>query len=261
MAPVESIVAAAPESVFDIGDRLTGLLKQARQEAIDGGIPGNVLARLADTVEALRSRVVHKVERDPRSLFDLDERLIELLECVDEAAQDGEVPQELLHEINDYLEAFQTKVDRIAGYWRWQESVATICAEEADRLSARKRAAERRMNRLKEMLLAFMMSRGVKRLEGEKAAIGLRANSMASLLIDDPLQIGECFFEKSLRFTKTELQEIVYQLADGELRSRLEVALAAGGWEINASAVRFAITNGSHVSGVRLVKGNHVRLR
>src|SRR5439155_9576986 len=230
MAIAESIVAASAESVFDIGDRLTGLLKQARQEAIDGGIPGSVRARLADTVEALRSRVVHKVERDPRSLFDLDERLIELLECADEAAQIGEIPQELLQEINDYLEAFQTKVDRIAGYWRWQESIATICAEEAERLSARKRAAERRLNHLKDMLLAFMMSRGVKRLAGEKAAVGLQANSMASLVIDDPLQIGECFFEKSLRFTKTELQEIVYQLADGQLRRGLETALAADGW-------------------------------
>src|SRR5207253_357589 len=142
MATAESIVSASAESVFDIGDRLTGLLKQARQEAIDGAIPGSTLARMADTVEALRSRVVHKAERDPRSLFDLDERLVELLECADEAAQGGEIPPELLQEINDYLESFQTKVDRIAGYWRWQESVATICAEEADRLSARKRAAE-----------------------------------------------------------------------------------------------------------------------
>ena len=67
MATAESIVAA--ESVFDIGDRLARLLNQARQEAIDGGIPRTVLARLADTVEALRSRVAQKVVRDPRSLF------------------------------------------------------------------------------------------------------------------------------------------------------------------------------------------------
>ena len=260
MATAESLVASS-ESVFDIGDRLTGLLKEARQESIGGAIPGNVLARLADVVETLRSRVVHKVERDPRSLFDLDERLIELLECADDAAQVGEIPQELLLEINDYLEAFQTKVDRIAGYWRWQESIAAICGEEADRLSTRKRAAERRLNRLKEMLLAFMMSRGAKRLEGDRAAIGLQANSMASLAIDDPLQIGECFFEKSLRFTKTELQEIVYQLADGQLRQRLEAALTTSGWEIDNSAVRSAITCGSGVSGARLVKGHHVRLR
>ena len=31
--------------------------------------------------------------------------------------------------------------------------------------------------------------------------------------------------------------------------------------EINSSAVRFAITNGSGVSGAMLVKGHHVRLR
>src|SRR5438477_12381240 len=98
MATAESIVASVAESVFDIGDRLTGLLKQARQESIDGAIPGNVLARLADAVETLRSRVVHKVERDPRSLFDLDERLIELLEWADDAAQVGEIPQDLLLE-------------------------------------------------------------------------------------------------------------------------------------------------------------------
>ena len=84
---------------------------------------------------------------------------------------------------------------------------------------------------------------------------------MPSLVIDDPLQIGECFFEKDLRFTKTELQEIVYQLADGQLRQRLEAALTAVGWEVDGSGVRFAITNGSNMSGARLVKGHHVRLR
>jgi hypothetical protein len=261
MATAESVVSAPTESIFEIGDHLTALLNQARQEAVGGDIAGRAVERLTDTVEALRSRLVQKVERDPRSLFDLDERLIELLECADEAAQDGEIPQALLQEMNDYLEAFQTKVDRIAGYWRWQESIAMICAKEAERLSVRKRAAERRIDRLKDMLMAFMMSRDVKRLVGQKAGIGLQANGTASLVIADPLQIGECFFIKSLRFTKTELQEIVYQLADGKLRGRLEAALAASGWEIDGSAVRFSITNGSNISGARLVKGYHVRLR
>jgi len=262
MATIESIVAVSAESVFEIGDRLTALLEQARHDAASDGIAENALARLAETVEALRSRLVRKVERDPRSLFDLDERLIGLMDCAEEAAEcGGEVPQELLQEINDYLEAYRTKVDRIAGYWRWQESIATICGEEAERLSGRKRAAERRVNRLKDMLLAFALPRGLKKFEGEKAAIGVQANGTASVVIDHPLQIGECFFEKSLRFTKTDLQEIVHQLADGKQRRRLEAALAGDGWEINASAVRFAIINGSNIPGVRLVKGHHVRLR
>jgi hypothetical protein len=261
MATVDMTAPVSAESVFEIGDRLTGLLKQARQDAASGEISESVLSRLADAAESFRSRLVQKPKRDPRSLFDLDERLIDLMDCAEAAAEDGEISQELLQEINDYLEAFRTKVDRIVGYWRWQESIATICGEEADRLSARKRAAERRVNHLKEMLLAFMMSRGLKKLEGEKAAIGVQANGTGSLVIDDPLQIGECFFEKTLRFTKTELQEVVYQLADGKLRRRLEAALAGGGWEINNSAVRCALTSSSPISGARLVKCNHVRIR
>ena len=99
-----------------------------------------------DTLKELRSHSPQKPERDPQSLFDLDERLIELLERAEETAEDGEIPRDLRDEINDYLEAFRTKVDRIAGYWRWQESIARICGEESDRLSMRKRAAERRVN-------------------------------------------------------------------------------------------------------------------
>lgn len=260
MALAVPILPASAESVFDVGDRLVRLLEQAKEEAGSEQIPENILARLADTAEALRSRVIRRPERDPR-LFDLDERLIELIERAEEAAETGDIPDELLQEIDDYLESFRTKVDRIAGYWRWQESIAGICGEEAERLSARKRAAESRLNRLKGMLLAFMRSRGLKRLEGEKAAIAMQINSTASLVIDDPLQVGERFYESTITFTKTELQEVIYQLADGELRRRLEAALRGDHSEINGSAVRFAITNNSAVSGARLVKGHHLRLR
>src|SRR2546430_16137361 len=98
---VTAPVVGLPESVFDIGDRLEELLKQARQEAHDGTLPASVRARLADTVEVLRSRLVSKTERDPRSLFDLDERLVDLLEAADEAGEDGEIPQGRLEEMND----------------------------------------------------------------------------------------------------------------------------------------------------------------
>jgi hypothetical protein len=256
------VAQSPPESVLDIGKRLAGLLGQAEQEIVGGQLPDAVRDRLVDTVEALRLRLAPKRQRDPRSLFDIDERLVELMDRVEEATADGfEIPQELVQEINDYLEAFRTKVDRIAGYWRWQESIAEICGKEAERLAARKKAAVGRLERLKGMLLAFMLSRGAKKLEGEKAAIGMQANSMASLVIDDPSRLGECFFEHSIRFTKTELQELVCQLTDGELWLRLEVTLAGKGWEVNASAVRSAMTNNCPVQGARLAKGQHVRLR
>ena len=71
--------------------------------------------------------------------------------------------------------------------------MAAICGHEAERLAARKKAADGRVEQLKSMLLAFMMSRGIKKLEGDKASIGMQQNSTASLVIDDPLQVGECF--------------------------------------------------------------------
>ena len=239
MAIPALITPSPPESVFDIGKRLAGLLEQAEQECVDERLPNTVRDRLADALEALRVRLAPRKERDPRSLFDIDERLMDLMNQVEDAVADGgEIPQQLVQEINDYLEAFRTKVDRIAGYWRWQESIAEICGKEAERLAARKKAAEGRLDRLKNTLLAFMLSHGAKKLEGEKAVIGMQANGMASLVIDDPSRLPDCFFENSIWFTKTELQELVYQLADGELRRRLEATLAGKGWEVNASAVR-----------------------
>ena len=202
------------------------------------------------------------VQSRSESLFEIDERLAELIDRAEEAAvEGGEIPQELTQEIDAYLEAFRTKIDRIAGYWRWQESIAEICGAEAGRLAARKKAAEGRLERLKGMLVAFMLSRGAKKLEGGKAAIGLQANSTASLIIDDPSRLGGEFFETSIRLTKTEAREIVSRLADGELRRRLEWALEGKAWEVNASAIRAALAVDPSLPGVRLVKGCHVRLR
>jgi Siphovirus Gp157 len=261
MATLEVPAMSQAESIFDLGERLARLLHDAKEETVDDTIPETSLSRLADIAEAFRLRLARRTDPDPRSLFDLDERLIELLDCAEEAAEQGEIPQDVLDQLNDYLEAFHTKVDRIAGYWRWQESIAAICAQEVERFSARKRAAERRVSRLKDMLLGFMMSRGLKKLDGQHSGIGLQPNSTASLVIDDPLRVGESFFEKTLRFTKAELQEIVIQMAEGKLRRRLEAALAGDGWEINSSAVRFSITNGDSITGARLVRGHHMRLR
>jgi hypothetical protein len=250
------------ETVFALGQRIAALLNDVEPESIDGHLPEGVREHIADLVEALRGRVAKKAERDARSLFDLDERFIEVMYRAEEVvSESGQLPEELFAEITDYLEAFRTKVDCIAGYWRWQESIAAICGQEVERLSARKKAAEGRVTRLKNMLLEFMMARGLKRLEGDKTSVALQANSSASLVVDDPLQIGESFFENAIRFTKTELQEIVYQMTDGELRRRLELALEGKGWEINNSATRAAIANNEPVHGARLVKGQHVRLR
>jgi len=88
----------------------------------------------------------------------------------------------------------------------------------------------------------------------------VQRNSTASLVIDDPLQVPEHFFERSIRFTKTELQEVVHQLAEGDVRRRLEAAFKEA-WDVNGEAVRFALVNRETIAGARLVKGSHLRIR
>ena len=250
------------ESVFGLVERLTQLLSDTNQEVSCEQLPDTIRERVADLAEAIRRRTARTWQRDPRSLFELDDRFIDLMDRAEEEVEcSGEISAELLVEITEYLDAFRSKVDRIAGYWRWQESIARICGEEVDRLAARKKAAEGRVTRLKSMLLAFMTSRGQKKLEGEKASITKQQNSTPALVIDNPLEISNEYFVLQFQFTKRDIQAIVAALEPTELRKRLEFALQCDGWEIDTSAVRAALLNNATLNGARLTKGHHVRIR
>lgn len=260
--PMPAAGLCTERSIYDLGQRLAQLLIDASQEFGSQQLPDVTRERIADLAEAIRRRTARKAERDPRSLFELDERFIVLMDRADEeASSPGEVSAELLTEITEYFEAFRNKVDRIAGYWRWQESIAQICGDEVERLSARKRAADGRVSRLKNMLLAFMTNRGQKKLEGDKASINKQQNSTASLAIDDPLQVADEYFEFHFQLTRPDVREIVQALGPSDLQRRLELVLKGEGWEINTSAVRAALLNNACVNGARLVKGYHVRIR
>ncbi len=257
MAAVATL-PANQESTGVLARRLSELMEHDEQDRMPDAVRDQVMVLL----EALRTRVVRKPEHDHRSLFELDDRLIELMGQVEEAAEAGtEITRELAEEIETYLEAQRHKVDRIVGYWRWQQSITDICGKEAERLAARKRATENRVMRLKGFLLGFMSSRGIRRLEGEKSDIAMQRNSTASLVIDDPLQLPERFLECSIRFTKIELQEVAHQMAEGELRRRLEATLKSKDWETNGEAIRAAIVNSQLSAGARLVAGSHLRIR
>ena len=257
-----AVVGKAPASIFELGVQLSALLNEAAPESTGGELSDAARERVADLVEALRNRVVRKPDRDLGSLFDLDDRLIELMDTVEEHQEQGiQIPQEVAMEIDAYLEAYRQKVDRIVGFLRWQETIAGICGKEAERLAARKKAADNRVNRLKGFLLAFMTSRGIRKLEGERSSIGMQANGQASLAINDPLQIAESYYEKSFRFGKRELDDLVNQIPEGPMRRRLQAALKAEDWQLNESAVRAALVANESITGARLVKGNHLRIR
>jgi hypothetical protein len=80
-----SISASAPESTLEVSRHLTELLAQAETQGGGDELPDNFRQRIRDIVEILRRRVGGRVERDPRSLFELDERLAERIALVTDA--------------------------------------------------------------------------------------------------------------------------------------------------------------------------------
>src|SRR5678816_3280227 len=149
-----AVVPAAAETTSCLSRRLAELLEQSA----DGSqLPDSAREHATGLLEALRRRIALRSERDHRSLFDLDDRLIELMGMVEEAAEAGtEIGVALAQEIDAYLESYRLKVDQIVGYWRWQQSIADISAKEAERLAARKKAADNRVTRLKGFLLSLI---------------------------------------------------------------------------------------------------------
>ena len=109
-----AVVPTMPETVAGLSRRLAELLEESEAHGTQSQLQDGTRAQAADLVEAPRVRIVRKVDRDHRSLFELDDRLIELMVLVEEAPDAGAaISEELAQEIDVYLEAYRHKVDRI----------------------------------------------------------------------------------------------------------------------------------------------------
>ena len=73
-----AIVPGLPETTCSLSRRLAELLELSESEGTQGQLPDATREQATGLVEALRRRIVRKPDRDHRSLFDLDDRLIEL---------------------------------------------------------------------------------------------------------------------------------------------------------------------------------------
>ena len=112
-----AIVPVTPETDAGLSRRLAELLDQSESESTQGQLPDATREQAAGLVEVLRRRIVRKPDPDHRSLFDLDDRLIELMGLVEEAADaGGEISKELAQEM--------TRTWRPTGS-RWIASSAT----------------------------------------------------------------------------------------------------------------------------------------
>jgi hypothetical protein len=198
------------------------------------------------------------------SMFEIDESLEALVDTAEQEAEanNGEISEEIKIALATYAEAFGYKLDRIADFLKAQKAEAEVAQREAERFQARHKAAENREKRLKQMLVWFMLTRNVQKLRGALNTISLQANSAPSLVIQETTHIPDCFYRAKIEVTWPEWIEILAALPQGPLRDRLrEVGGKAVQKELQRGILADALARGEAITGVSLVKGNHVRLR
>lgn len=142
------------------------------------------------------------------------------------------------------------------------DETGQIAAQEIARLEARRRAAENREKRLKEMLAAFMKLKDVTKLRGRLNTISFQKNSRPTLVVTDPAAIPAAYYRASVVMSCPEWQEVLDCLPPGALRRRLEDPRNTNvDKDLNRGILFDALRRGEEVEGAHLVTGNHVRTR
>jgi hypothetical protein len=191
------------------------------------------------------------------SLFEIDKELETAFDAAsEEQERTGTLTEETRQRCLELFAQLGKKVDRIANYVRIMEWKARAAKEESSRLAARQKAAENRIDQIKDMLSYFMQSRGLKRLEGELNSIRLQKNGQASLQLD-PLALPCSYSRRELKLMHEQWLLLLDSIASEDVKGVLESAVSSV--EPSRELIRKCLEEGEDVPGARLVKGQHIR--
>lgn len=192
------------------------------------------------------------------SLFDIDMELDSLLEQMEEEVQAGGEPsQNLVARFQQFCEAHGEKVDRIGHFVRMMEAREQFCRSEAARLTDRARAAAGRVERTKNMVLYYLLSRDLKKIEGYQFTLRAQKNSQDSVRITDEAAVPKCYCKIDARIDGVVWETVVSLLPD-ELAKTLESSVQET--RPNADAIKAAAMRNENVPGTVLRRGSHLRV-
>lgn len=192
------------------------------------------------------------------SLFEIDMELDSLFMQIDEQVEtEGEASEELLSKFHQFCEAHGEKVDRIGRFVRMMESREQYCRAEAARLSERARSTANRVDRTKSMVLFYLMSRELKKIEGREFTLRLQKNSQDSVRILDEQLVPPAY-----RRIEARISGVLWETIAAHLPEELERALTAciQGTKPDVEAIKAAMECEQEVPGAELRRGFHLRV-
>jgi hypothetical protein len=195
---------------------------------------------------------------EAHSLFEIDVELDGLLEEIEEQiGSEGQASEDLMTRFQMFCEAHGEKVDRIGRFLRMMEAREQYCRSEAARLGDRARAAASKVERTKSMVLFYLLSRDLKKIEGREFTLRAQKNSQDSVRITDETAVPKCYCRIDARIDGV-IWETVLSLLPNELSKSLESSVQ----EVrpNADAIKAAAMRNEHVPGAEVRRGSHLRV-
>jgi hypothetical protein len=192
------------------------------------------------------------------SLFEIDCELDTLLDKVEEEMESGgEASAELVERFQQFCQAHGEKADRIGRFLRMMEARVQYCRSEASRLQERARSSERKATQTKYMVMYYLKSRDLKKIEGREFTLRIQKNSQDSVRFTDETLVPMRYRTVAVRLDGVLWERLVESVPDDFKR-----LLVASIQEASPSneAIKNAVQNQIAVPGAEVYRGDHLRV-
>ena len=192
------------------------------------------------------------------SLFEIDMELDRLLEEIEgQVESEGQAAEDLVARFQQFCEAHGEKVDRIGRFVRIMEAREQYCRSESARLTDRARAAAGKVERTKNMVLYYLLSRDLKKIEGYQFTLRAQKNSQDSVRITDEAAVPKSYCRIDARVAGV-IWETVLSLLPDELAKALESSIQET--RPDNDAIKAAVAQNELVPGAEVRRGTHLRI-
>jgi hypothetical protein len=192
------------------------------------------------------------------SLLELDSELDAMLDQIqDEIEEQGEASAEAMERFQLFCQAMDVKIDRIGRFLRIMETRAEYCKKESARYAARARRAQSKIERTESMVLYYLASHDLKKIESHEFTLKRNKNSQDSVEITRPESLPD-----NLRRFEAKIDGTLWLEVIDALPKKLADPLAASvkSSEPSNIAIKQHIADGGVVEGASVRRGYHLRI-
>ena len=195
---------------------------------------------------------------EANSLFEIDTELDVLLEEIQgQVESQGQASEGLVARFQQFCEAHGEKVDRIGRFVGMMEAREQYCRSEAERLTDRARATAGKVERTKNMVLYYLLSRDLKKIEGYQFTLRAQKNSQDSVRITDEAAVPKSYCRIEARIPGI-IWETVLSILPDELARTLESSVQET--RPDNDAIKAAVAQSEVVPGAEVRRGLHLRV-